>query len=196
MHFAEPLLLDLQINGRDTTPQGHARAHACPHAVLPAGSDGRFVTVACETPEQWRALVAVAVPVLDRWSGPAWDGVATRSEHRGAIEEALCRWSASQEPFALAERLATGGVPASVVNWSTDLLDDPQLQHREYYTVLDHGEVGPVLYDGTGSILSETPSRQRSAAPCLGQHTEHVLQDLLGLSEAEIRTYREAGALR
>ncbi len=195
MHFAEPLLLDRQINDRDTVPQGHRRAHACPHTVVAAGDDGRHVTIACETTDQWRALVGLAAPALDPWSGPEFDPLEARRPHTAAIEEALCRWAAPREPFALAERLATGGVPSSVANWSTDLLDDPQLMHRGYYSVLDHAEVGPTLYDGTGSILSTTPSIQRSAAPCLGQHTDHVLADLLGLSESEIDAYRRAGAL-
>ncbi len=196
MHFAEPLLLDRQINGRDTVPQGHVRAHACPHTLLPTAAHDRFVTVACETPEQWQALVTIAAPLLDAWSGAAWADVANRAEHKRTIEDKLRGWAASQETFALAERLATSGIPSAAVEWSTDLLDDPQLQHRGYYTVLDHGEVGPVLYDGTGSILSETPSIQRSAAPCLGEHTDHVLRDLLCLSDAEIAGYRDAGALR
>ncbi len=196
MHFAEPLLLDQQINGRETTPQGDVRAHACPHTLLPTAGDDRFVTVACETPEQWQALVDMTAPALDLWSGPEWAEVSDRAPHKQAIEDRIRRWAATEEPFGLAERLATGGVPAAVVEWSTDLLDDVQLQHRGYYNVLNHAEVGPVLYDGTGSILSETPSIQRSAAPCLGQHTDHVLTDLLGLSEAEIAAYRNAGALR
>lgn len=195
MHFAEPLLLDHQVNGRETAPQGHTRAHACPHTLLPTSSDDRYVTVACETSEQWQALVAITAPLLDRWSGADLADVADRAEHGDVIEERLNRWAMPQEPFALAERLATNGVPSSVVQWSTELLEDPQLQHRRYYTVLDHDEVGPVLYDGTGSIMSETPAIQRSAAPCLGQHTNHVLRDLLGLSEAEITSYQDAGAL-
>lgn len=196
MHFAEPLLLDLQINRRDTTPQGLDRSHACPHTLLPTSTHDRWVTAACETPEQWRALVAVVSPVLVNWSGPEWDNVDRRAEHKEAIEGALATWSATHEPFGLAERLAVAGVPASVAYWSADLLDDPQLQHRDYYSVLEHGEVGPILYDGTGSILSETPSIQRLAAPCLGEHTDHVLRDLLCLTDAEITRYREAGALR
>lgn len=196
MHFAEPLLLDYQINHRDTAPQGHSRPHACPHTLLPTAAHDRFVTVACETPEQWQALVATVTPVLDEWSSPPWDAVAVRVEHKDTIEDALARWSGTREPFALAELLATSGVPSAVVNWATDLLDDAQLLHRQYYSVLDHGEVGPVLYDGTGSILSETPSIQRLAAPCLGQHTDHILRELLGLTDAEVIDYREAGALR
>jgi benzylsuccinate CoA-transferase BbsF subunit len=195
MHFAEPLLLDYQINGRDTEPQGDVRAHACPHTLLPTAAHDRFVTVTCETPQQWRALVSAVAPLLSQWDDTAWDQVSARAEQKKEIEDALRHWSTSREPFALAERLATSGVPAAVVAWSTDLLDDPQLQHRGYYSVLDHGEVGPVLYDGTGSILSETPSIQRSAAPCLGEHTEHVLRDLLCLTSSEIAGYRDAGAL-
>jgi crotonobetainyl-CoA:carnitine CoA-transferase CaiB-like acyl-CoA transferase len=196
MHFAEPLLLDHQINQRDTAAQGHHRDHACPHTVIPTADGQRFVTVACETAEQWRSLVAITGSLLNRWSGPDYDDIAARAEHRSEIEEALACWSATQEPFGLAERLASGGVPASVANWSTDLLDDDQLAHRGYYSILDHGEVGPVLYDGTGSILSETPSIQRSAAPCLGQHTDQILEEVLGLTADEIERYRSAGALR
>ncbi len=196
MHFAEPLLLDAQVNDRDTTPQGLHRSHACPHTLLATAADDRFVTVACETPDHWHRLVTIAAPALDRWADPTWDDVAVRNTAKAQIEAALCRWSVQQDPFALAERLASGGVPASIVNWSTDLLTDPQLEHRGYYSVLDHSEVGPILYDGTGSILSVTPSIQRSAAPCLGEHTEQVLGDLLGLSDAEIARYRDAGALR
>ena len=43
--------------------------------------------------------------------------------------------------------------------------------------------------------LSETPGAVRTAAPTLGEHTDRVLEDLVGLSAAEIDALRRAGAI-
>jgi CoA:oxalate CoA-transferase len=43
--------------------------------------------------------------------------------------------------------------------------------------------------------LSETPGSVRTPAPTLGEHTEQVLRDLLGLGAEEIDALRTAGAI-
>ena len=55
--------------------------------------------------------------------------------------------------------------------------------------------MGPTPYDGPATIFSRTPQRLRSPAPCLGQHNNTVLRELLGMEEAEIERLRTAGAL-
>ena len=62
------------------------------------------------------------------------------------------------------DRLQQEGVPSGVVQRSSDLMQDPQLKHRKFFRDLD----------------------LRFAAPALGQHNEHVLKELLGMSEDEI----------
>ena len=55
--------------------------------------------------------------------------------------------------------------------------------------------MGPTQCDGPATIYSRTPQRLRSAAPCLGEHNDFVLTELLGMSEAEASRLRDAGAL-
>jgi formyl-CoA transferase len=46
---------------------------------------------------------------------------------------------------------------------------------------------------GTPIALSETPVAPRSAPPTLGQHTDEVLRDWLGLDAGEVAAFHEQG---
>ena len=51
-------------------------------------------------------------------------------------------------------------------------------------------------YDGPPLRLSKTPGKLRSPAPLLGEHTEQVCKEILGLSDEEIADLMVAGALQ
>ncbi len=61
---------------------------------------------------------------------------------------------------------------------------------------LDHPEAGRTAYDGPPFVLSKTPGKLRSPAPLLGQHTEQVCKEILGLSEDDIADLLVAGVLQ
>ncbi|MEE8471581.1 MAG: CoA transferase, partial [Dehalococcoidia bacterium] len=81
--------------------------------------------------------------------------------------------------------MQAGGVAAGVVQNAEDILDkDPQLRHRGHIQKLDHTEMGPVNHYAWPPKLSRTPARMRPA-PCLGEHTEYVCTEVLGMSDGE-----------
>jgi crotonobetainyl-CoA:carnitine CoA-transferase CaiB-like acyl-CoA transferase len=191
IRFHEPLLLEHDRTGRAPRAMGHDSLFACPHGVYPARGKERYVALACESDAQWAALRALAG--LGRFL-PADAPFVARRSCRGEIDRALAGWTRDQEPFALAQRLREAGVPAYVVLRPTDLYQDPQLLHREFFVTLDHTEMGPTPFDGLVTRFSRTPGRLRRAAPCVGEHTQQVLT-ALGLSEAEVTEAAIAGAL-
>ncbi len=193
IHFLEPLVLDYTQNGRVAGPSGHASLTACPHGVYATAGDERYIAIAVETAQQWRALRSVAG--LAAFAGAAHDELAQRLAQRGELEAALGEWCRDQEPFELARRLQMAGVPAHVVLRPSDLYENAQLAHREFFVTLDHSEMGPTPYDGPVTRFSRTPVRLRRAAPCLGEHTEHVLRSFLDLDDDAITEYAIAGAL-
>lgn len=69
------------------------------------------------------------------------------------------------------------------------------LAHRGFFVNCEHGAMGTTPYDGPVTIFSETPA-QISAAPVLGQHTDEVLREILGLDESEIAEYAAAGVFQ
>ncbi|MFN0149037.1 MAG: CaiB/BaiF CoA transferase family protein [Dehalococcoidia bacterium] len=193
IRFIEPLVLDYTVNGRTAAAMGHDSPFAAPHGVYACAGTERYLGIAVETGEQWEALKRVAP--LQAFAGPAYATVPQRRAAREVIDEALRGWCREQDAFALGERLRRAGVPAYPVLYPVDLYTDAQLAHREFFVTLDHAEMGPTPYDGLVTTFSATPGRLRNAAPCLGQDTDYVLREVLGLSDEEMVELAMAGAL-
>jgi benzylsuccinate CoA-transferase BbsF subunit len=192
IHFIEPLVLDYTVNGRVALPPGHESPYESPHGIYRTHGVERYIAIGCETAEQWRSLLAVAP--LHAFAAPEFDSLQHRLAHDHEIDAALEAWCADQDAFELAQRLKAAGVPASAVLRPSDLYEDAQLAHRDFFKVLNHTAMGPTPYDGPVTLFSETPPAY-GPAPCLGEHTEYVLSELLGLSHNQIVGYVEAGAI-
>jgi benzylsuccinate CoA-transferase BbsF subunit len=82
-----------------------------------------------------------------------------------------------------------------MVNDPRDLFEDAQLKHRRHFQYLDHPEIGPYASDRSEFNLSRTPGGLNRPAPLIGEHTEYVLRDIIGLSEDEYRSLKDDGAL-
>ena len=193
LHFIEPLLLDYTVNGHVAKPAGHESLIASPHGAYNTRGTEEHITIACETTHQWLALRAVAP--LEAFADMKFDALETRLAHDADIDEVLAAWCADQDGRALAETLKRAGVPAAYVARPSDLYEDAQLTHRDFFKTLNHTVMGPTPYDGPVTLFSETPPAY-APAPCLGEHTHEILTEMLGLSEAEIVRYAEAGALQ
>jgi crotonobetainyl-CoA:carnitine CoA-transferase CaiB-like acyl-CoA transferase len=92
-------------------------------------------------------------------------------------------------------RLVKAGVPAAMVQRMTDLHADPQLRERGFFVPLPHKVMGVMPYDGLATRFSAKRQPMHRAGPVIGEHTEWVLRDLLGLSDDEIAEAAAADAL-
>ena len=86
-------------------------------------------------------------------------------------------------------------VPVAPVNDFAGTFDDPQIQARGLVRSYTHPEAGEVRYVGSPAQFEgwEYPSRP---APALGEHTESILRERLGLDDRTIRELREADVIR
>ncbi len=199
-----PAIFDYTVNGRVQERAGNGLPNAAPHNAfkcrpLHEGSaaiaDERWLVIACFTDAEWEALV-------EAMGSPAWakDGkfasLAGRKEHEAELEQHINAWTADKDAHELMEELQRRGVPAGVVQSAREMLADQHLKERGYYVYLDHPETGRTAYDGPPFVLSKTPGKLRSPAPLLGQHTEYVCTEILGLSDEEIADLLVAGVLQ
>jgi formyl-CoA transferase len=89
--------------------------------------------------------------------------------------------------------LEAAGVPCGPINNLDDVYVNPQVAARELRADLPHPCGAPVKLVKSPMKLSGTPVRCDMAPPTLGQHTEQVLEELLGHGEAEIAALRAKG---
>ncbi len=193
-------ILDYQVNGRESAPQGNRSRHpaAAPHGIYRcADEDGRdrWIAIACYTDDQWQALVEAA-------SRPAWATDSCLADLPGrlagqdTIDSALNAWSRPQIAQDLMRRLQRLGVPAGVVQNHRDLTQhDEQLEHRQMFPQISHDLLGEYLTDGLPIRLSETPGGVRVRAPLWGEHTGEVLAGVLGYRDDRIAALRQREVL-
>ncbi|KAA1380647.1 CaiB/BaiF CoA-transferase family protein [Aeromicrobium fastidiosum] len=156
-----------------------APSSAAPRIVRTAGDD-RWLAVGAAHPDVLRA---------------ALDELGVAAEEADPLDD-LERHAAGDDADALAERLQSFGVPAHPVRDGRDLVEhDPQLAARGFYQLLEHPLAGSVVHEGLVARLSATPGGLWEPAPLLGQHTDAILTELLGLTPAELTDLHDLGAL-
>jgi crotonobetainyl-CoA:carnitine CoA-transferase CaiB-like acyl-CoA transferase len=176
------------------TPEHPSRSvRAVPHGAYPAAGDDRWIAIAVQDQEQWRALTRLAG--ASGLAGVPGDAdLDTRRAREDEIDAALAAWTSGQEAAALTSRLQEAGIAAAVVATGRDLVDgDGHLAARDFYPVLRHPIAGPVRHEGIVARLSATPGALTSPAPLLGQHTAEVLGALLGLDAGTLAELAAAG---
>ncbi len=193
LHFLGPQLLDVQLTGRSPRRAGNESPTAFPHDAYPCAGHDEWIAIAIETDAHWQALRrALGDPA---WAQePAMQTVEGRRARRDDVDRALSDVTSRHEPRALMERLQSFGVPAGMVQRSSDHLEDPQLLHRRFFRPLEHPEMGEVPYEGHQYSIEGYDHGPIRPAPCLGEHTWEVLTDVLGYGEERATEILSSGA--
>jgi crotonobetainyl-CoA:carnitine CoA-transferase CaiB-like acyl-CoA transferase len=193
LHFLIPEILEYTVNGRAAGRRGNAVDHAAPHNAYPCAGQDRWCAIACETDAEWRALAGL-IGDPDWSRDPRYASLAGRTRHEADLDRHIAAWTFTQEAHALVERLQNEGVPAGVAQSCADLHRDPQIAARPGLVWLEHPEMGRTPYEAWGFRFAGRASELRRA-PCLGEHTDAVLRDVLELTSEEIADLRAAGVL-
>jgi crotonobetainyl-CoA:carnitine CoA-transferase CaiB-like acyl-CoA transferase len=184
IHMIGRAVLDYTMNGRIQTRVGNALREYAPSGVYPCAGNDCWVALAAPTDEVWRALC--------RASGKSWDEdgrfatAMARRENRGALDAAIGSWTAGLESAVLEELLQAARVPVHRVSTSGDVFVDPQLEHRGHIIDLEHPRLGPVPIETSRMRFSRTPAVVAWSGPEIGQHNDHVLREILAMSDEEI----------
>ncbi|KFY33672.1 hypothetical protein V495_08273, partial [Pseudogymnoascus sp. VKM F-4514 (FW-929)] len=118
------------------------------------------------------------------------DRVANRGVLEGMIEE-VTRERSTQEWL---EAFEGSGLPYAAVNDVRDTLDHAHVRARDMVVKVEHGACGEVEMVNTPVKYSEAEPGIRTAPPLLGEHTDEVLGEMLGMSAEEIEAMRKEGA--
>jgi crotonobetainyl-CoA:carnitine CoA-transferase CaiB-like acyl-CoA transferase len=107
------------------------------------------------------------------------------------IAEATKEWDREELIACVVER----GIAASAVLYADEILEDPQLQALGFFQEVESASFPAHRQRGFCARFEATPGRIRCAAPRLGEHSREVLQELLGIGDAEVDRLTACGAL-
>ena len=149
---------------------GNRCGDAAPHGAYPCQGDDRWCAIAVFSENEWRAFCGVL-------GNPEWTEKAEfatlsdRKKNEAELDRLTAEWTMKHTAAEVMRLMQAAGVAAGLVSRPEQLLDDPQLKHRNHFWYLNHSELGSYPHLGESFQLSQTPVAGRLPAPILGEHT-------------------------
>ena len=180
--------------GQDPPRLGNQHPNIAPYQVF-ATEDG-YIMLAVGNDATFRRFCD-GFDLADLPADPRFATNAARVQNRALVTETLAPVMARHPTAWWLERLEALSIGCGPINRLSQVFADPQVQARGMVVEMAH----PATADGTVKLmanpvrLSATPPDYRLPPPLLGEHTEEVLGELLGMSAAEIAGLRERGVV-
>ena len=175
--------------GEVAKPQGSGHMSVVPYGAF--ATRDRPIVIAIFVEKFWRTLCdAVGLPEMGEDERLATS--AGRLEHREEVNARLQERFLTDTQDAWIERLREAEIPCAPILGIDQLVEDPQVLHREMIVDVDHPKCGTLRMLGDPVKLTPEPDGAHFAPPpTLGQHTEEVLKDVLGLDDDRIARLRD-----
>jgi benzylsuccinate CoA-transferase BbsE subunit len=172
---------------------GEATIHPC--------KDGFFAIVAImgKNKVMWDPFVnwmkEEGVEEWEAFDSDKWIDVDYRSTKEGY--ETFCRifekFTMKHDKLTLYEKGQAHKVALTPVSNGKDLLENPQLRHRQYWQKLHHPDLASeITYPGSPYELGDLKWRLGNPAPALGQHSAEIMREL-GYSNSDIESFAKEG---
>ena len=185
-HYAAEAVAPLGNRSPDMAPHG---CYRCRDEGEGEDAAERWVAIAVEDDAQWSRFSAA---VGEAWTDePAYRKAASRIARAAELDERIGAWTASLGVAEVEKTLREAGVPASRVVTGDDMAASPS----GFFPAIAHPTAGTLHYTGlpVRDDRGKRPAARRS--PLLGEHTEQVLLDVLGLEGDEAAQLAEAGVV-
>ncbi|MCC6534287.1 MAG: CoA transferase [Burkholderiales bacterium] len=179
-------------NGELPRPPGSGHDYTVPWQAFKA-KDG-YLVVATREDAFWRTLCTV-IGRSELGTDPRYASNAERCRHRQVLVPELERIFAARTVAEWMALMRAARVPAAPVNHLDGAFSEPPVAEDEMVLEYDHPQAGRVRVPGNPIKMSEAPGSISKPAPQLGEHTERVLRELLGLAPERIAELRREGAV-
>ncbi|MEN9783215.1 MAG: hypothetical protein RJA24_558 [Pseudomonadota bacterium] len=180
------------IGGEVPIRMGNAHPNVVPYQTFPT-KDGDVIIAIGNDSQFKKFCEAAGIPETGR--DPRYASNALRIANRDTCIAAIApavKLKTTAEWIAVLEPL---GVPCGPIHRLDDVFANPQIKHRGMQVDVPHPLSGEVPLVANPIKYSRTPLSYDTPPPLLSQHTDQVLQNLLGKSDAEIAALRAAGII-
>ena len=176
--------------GENPPRLGNQHPNIVPYQVFPP-ADGYMVLSIGNDPTFNRFCEAFDLAYL--LDDPRFATNPARVENRQFVTDTLTPTMRARPTREWVDRLEALKIGCGPINTLKDVFADPHVIARGMVIEMAHTSGVPVQVIANPVRLSETPADYRTAPPVLGQHTEEILRDLLGMSANEFNNLKAKG---
>ena len=180
------------VTGKAPTMMGNAHPNIVPYEAYKAAD--HYIILATGNDGQYQRFCDVAGRA-DLATDERFATNRKRVENREVLGPILNGIIGAKQRAFWLEELEKVGVPCGPINNLEQVFDDPHVRAREVRREVEHPEGGAIPTVANPIRLSESPIEYDRSPPALGQHTDDVLADMLGLDTAAIGRLRDAGII-
>ena len=179
-------------DGKIPGPMGTAYSALTPYQTFRTKTHDFALAVGSE--KLWKTFCpAIGHPELS--DDPLYANNRARMKHRDTLIPRLQAIFMTRSFDEWEKILLGSGIPFGALNNIAQVVDHPQVKARSSLIEVNHPKAGRAKIVGPVAKLSETPASIRSPSPSLGEHTEEVLREFLGLAPEAIAALRTAGVI-
>lgn len=189
----ESLLTEYDKIGYVRGRTGSVLSGIAPSNLYPT-KDGQSVVIGANSDNVWSRL-ATLMGMPELATDPRFSTHEARGENMELLDEIISDWTIQFDSMELTEKLTSSGVPASPIYSVAEIAKDAHYRARGMILSAVDKYLGEIKMPGVVPKLSETPGGVQWTGPELGEHNEEVYKNLLGLSESEIKCFRDAGVI-
>jgi crotonobetainyl-CoA:carnitine CoA-transferase CaiB-like acyl-CoA transferase len=180
------------FTGENPKPQGSEHPGLVPYGTFPA-KDGSIV-IACLTNSFWERICN-ALQMQDLVRDPRFETIEGRRERRHLVNEMISAFTRRRTVKELAELFVRHDVPHAPILGIKEALAQPQAVAREMVVQTDHAILGEIPIVNRSIKFAGDRQPVPTAPPTLGQHTDEILRQVLGLSLEEITQLRASNVV-
>ena len=184
-------VMDGDTNVPDRTGNRHPALAMAPYNTYRC-NDG-YVAIFTSAERHWHSMCRLlGRPEL--LENPAYSTTPGRAKHMAEIDDLVGAWTITRSKDEILKMLNEAHVPCAPVKTAREVARDPHLEARGFWVDVEHPRRGPTRVAISPIRLHAGGKAEiHSPAPTLGQHTEAVLAELLGLKADELATLRAQG---
>lgn len=184
----ENFVVTKTLTGVAPTRNGNANLGSAPFNTYRT-KDG-YVTIACANDNLFKKLTNV-MGRNDLLDEPKYKSNSMRKINEEDLNITVEEWSLNYTTKEICEMLDEVKVPVGPILGVDELIEDPHLKSRDMLVEIPHPVLGNIVFPGNPLKFSETSDIRLDSAPLLGEHTDEILHDILGISKEEISKLHE-----
>jgi crotonobetainyl-CoA:carnitine CoA-transferase CaiB-like acyl-CoA transferase len=193
LSMMEGLLPEYSVLGAVRQPTGSRIPTAAPSNAYPTADDKWILIAGNFDPIFTRLAKLIGRPEIA--SDPRFIGNRARVQNVEQLDAMIAAWT-KRFPGAEVDRMVSeADIPSCLLYTAAEITADPQFRKRGMVREVNDPLFGQVLHAGVVPHVSDNPGTVRWPGARIGEHTEEVMRNLLGLKPAEIEKLRQEGVL-